>query len=109
MLESAEHATLRGAEILAELLGYANNTDAYNPVSPNPDSKGAAACMKIALQNAGLQADEVNYINAHGTATPMGGRCGGQCHPPGVWGAARLCQLHKGATGHMMAPAALRK
>ena len=102
VLESAEHAKLRGADILAELLGCANNTDAYNPVSPNPDGKGAAACMKIALQNAGLQADEVDYINAHGTATPMGDKAEASAIRQ-VFGARPVfVSSTKGATGHMM-------
>ena len=57
---------------MAELLGCANNTDAFNPVSPDPSGKGAAACMKLALSEAGISPENVYYVNAHGTATKMG-------------------------------------
>ncbi len=72
ILESAEAASARGANVLADFLGCANNNDAYNPTSPKPDGLGAAACIKLALEDAGICASDVDYINAHGTSTPAG-------------------------------------
>ena len=72
VLETEEHARKRGAEIFGELLGWANNSDAYHVTEPRPDGTAAAACMRRALERAGVQPQEVGYINAHGTATPLG-------------------------------------
>ena len=72
ILETEEHAVKRGATIYAELLGCANNTDAFNPVAPDPDGIGAAECMRLALQQANLKPEDIGYINAHGTATVKG-------------------------------------
>lgn len=67
VLESADHAAARGAKALAILAGYGTTTDAKDPVSPDVD--GAARAMKIALDDAGVAPDDVDYVNAHGTAT----------------------------------------
>jgi len=72
VLESEEHAVRRNAKPLADLLACANNTDAFNPVSPDPSGDGAAECMRIALENAGISYTQIDYLNAHGTATKMG-------------------------------------
>ncbi|GBD12933.1 3-oxoacyl-[acyl-carrier-protein] synthase 2 [bacterium HR24] len=71
VLESLEHAMARGAPILAELAGYAATADAYHIVAPCADGDGAVRCMRLALQDAGVAPDEVDYINAHGTSTPL--------------------------------------
>ena len=71
ILESMEHAQNRGATILAELIGYAATNDAYHISAPALNGEGAARCMKLALQDAGLRPDEISYINAHGTSTPL--------------------------------------
>lgn len=71
MLESLEHATDRGANILAEIVGYAVSSDAFHAVQPDEDGSGAARAMKWAIENAGLGVDDIDYINAHGTSTPM--------------------------------------
>jgi 3-oxoacyl-[acyl-carrier-protein] synthase II len=71
ILESLEHALDRGARIYAEVLGHAASSDAYDIVSMRPDGSGAVRAMKWALQNAGIRPDEVDYINAHGTSTPL--------------------------------------
>jgi 3-oxoacyl-[acyl-carrier-protein] synthase II len=72
VLEELEHAKARGARIYAELAGSAMNSDAYHMTSPSPEGEGAADCMQLALDDAGINLDEVNYINAHGTSTPAG-------------------------------------
>ncbi len=69
VLEEAEHATARGARVYAELLGYGTNGDGYHIVQPRPDGTGAAKCLGLALADAGLRPDEVDYLNAHGTGT----------------------------------------
>jgi 3-oxoacyl-[acyl-carrier-protein] synthase II len=72
MLEELEHAKARGAKIYAELAGSAMNSDAYHMTSPSPGGEGAADCMRLALEDAGLNPEDVDYINAHGTSTPAG-------------------------------------
>lgn len=72
MLEELEHAKARGAHIYAELAGSAMNSDAFHMTSPSPGGEGAADCMRLALEDAGLNMDQVDYINAHGTSTPAG-------------------------------------
>ncbi len=102
VLESEEHAQARGAVVLAALLGCANNTDAFNPVSPDPEGAGVSACIRLALQEAGLTPEQVDYINAHGTATKMGDVAETNAIR-GVFGDHPVyVSSTKGATGHMM-------
>ena len=69
VIESLEHAQARGATIYAELCGYALTTDAHHITAPSPDGAGAARCMRLALDSAGIEPTQVGYINAHGTST----------------------------------------
>lgn len=69
VLESLEHAQARGAKILGEVVGYGSTGDAYHITSPDPSGKGAARAMQQAIKEAGITPDQVDYINAHGTAT----------------------------------------
>lgn len=70
VIESLARARARGARIYAELVGYGANCDAHHITSPAPEGRGAAECMRLALASAGIAVDAVDYINAHGTATP---------------------------------------
>lgn len=72
VLEDLEHAKARGANILGELVGYGRSADANDIVAPCADGNGAGRAMQLALDDAGLKAEEVDYVNAHGTSTPLG-------------------------------------
>ena len=71
ILESLEHAISRGATPLAEVVGYGVTSDAYHPVQPEETGSGAARAIGLSLMNAGLNPEDIDYINAHGTSTPL--------------------------------------
>jgi len=72
ILEEYEHAKARGAEIYAELAGFGYNSDAYHMTMPIADGSGAGRCMQLAMADAGINAEDIDYVNAHGTSTPAG-------------------------------------
>lgn len=104
LLETEAHAKARQAKIYCELAGYANNTDAYHVTAPNPEGTGAAECMRLALANAGITPDKIDYINMHGTSTPAGDIAETKAIRMVFEDAADAlcCSSTKGATGHMM-------
>jgi len=72
VLETLDHARGRGAKIYGEVVGYGNSCDAYHITAPHPEGRGGAQSMQLALLDAGIKPEEVDYINAHGTSTPLG-------------------------------------
>jgi len=108
VIESEESAKARGATIFAELIGYGRNADAYHETSPREDGSSAAACMELAIKDAGIKASDVDHVNTHGTSTPVGdiaeskaiNLCFGEHAKSKL-----LCTSTKSMTGHLLGAA----
>ena len=107
VLEELEHAKARGATIFAELIGFGMSGDAYHITSPPEDGEGARKCMSAALRDAGIDASEVDYLNAHGTSTPVGdiGETVGIRRTFGAAADDLLVSSTKSVTGHLLGAA----
>ncbi len=104
ILEELEHAKARGAEIYAEMAGYGQSSDAYHIAAPPESGEGGALCMRKALNDAGMNPEDIDYINAHGTSTSLNDRCETRAVKT-VFGdhAYKLClSSTKSMTGHML-------
>lgn len=104
VLEELEHAKARGAHVYAEVVGYGANCDAYHFTAPAPGGVGAAACMTLALRDGGVEPEQVDYINAHGTSTQLNDSCETAAIRTafGAW-AEKLCvSSTKSMTGHLL-------
>ena len=107
VLEEMDHAIMRGAKIYCEIVGYGNTADANHLTAPDPEGKGAARCMQMALRSGGLDSDNIDYINAHGTSTPQGDICETKAVRSVFKEHADKLAVSstKGATGHMLGAA----
>lgn len=107
MLEELEHAKARGAKIYAEIVGYGASSDAYHITSPAPGGEGGARAMKNAMEDAGIQPEDVDYINAHGTSTHLNDSFETAAIKSALGDAAKnvMVSSTKSNTGHMLGAA----
>jgi 3-oxoacyl-[acyl-carrier-protein] synthase II len=113
VLEEINHAIARNATILCEIRGYGLSGDAHHITSPDPLGKGAIRAMKIALHDAGFKPNQVNYVNAHATSTPLGDEIEAKAIESAILSSSHLNQRQmelfvsstKGATGHLLGAA----
>lgn len=102
VLESMERALARGATIHGEIAGYGRNSDAYHITAPSPGGAGAARCMQLALDDAGLEPGDIGHINAHGTSTPLNDAAEAEAIRKVFGDASPPVTAPKGVLGHMI-------
>ena len=107
ILEELEHAKARGAKIYAEIVGYGATSDAYHITSPAPGGEGGARAMKVAIEEAGINPEEITYINAHGTSTHLNDSCETSAIKLALGESAKKVMVSstKGNTGHLLGAA----
>jgi 3-oxoacyl-[acyl-carrier-protein] synthase II len=105
VLERWDRAVARGARIYGEVVGYGRNADAYHITAPSPGGEGAAACMQLALDDAGLSPADLSHVNAHGTSTPLNDAAEAEAIRKVFGGAAPPVTSTKGVTGHLVGAA----
>lgn len=107
VLESLTHAKARGAHIIAEVIGYGSTSDAYHITSPDPTGEGPSRAIRMAMEDGGVTADDVTYINAHGTSTPINDASETEAIKIALGDVAYRCKISstKSMTGHLLGAA----
>jgi 3-oxoacyl-[acyl-carrier-protein] synthase II len=105
VLEAAEHAQARGANVRGRIVGFGASNDAFHMTQPDPEGRGAIASMELALRDAGASVEDVDYINAHGTSTPMNDRVEAQAVRTVFNGSRPPISSTKGSIGHLLGAA----